>query len=64
MKFDLNNEQSKLLANFLSDLGKGFFLGAFGIATLSENRIELITFSVFFTMICVFGGLYLLNESK
>lgn len=62
MQFNLNKEQSKGLANFFLDLGKGFFLGTTGIAIIIDEKITLIIFSVLFTMLCVFAGLYLLAK--
>lgn len=62
MKFELNKEQSKGLANFFLDLGKGFFLACLGIAAVSNEKLPIIIVGILFTTISVFSGLYLLAK--
>lgn len=62
MKFNLNKEQSKGLANFFLDLGKGFFLACLGIAAVSNEKIPITIVGILFTTICVFEALYLLGR--
>lgn len=62
MKFDLNKEQSKLLASFFSDLGKGFFLGMIGLSFTSEIKLIIVIFGTIFMLVCTLQALSILNK--
>lgn len=62
MRFDLNKEQSKLLASFFSDLGKGFFLGMIGLSFASEIKLIVVTFGTIFMLVCILQALSILNK--
>lgn len=62
MKFELNREQSKLLASFFSDLGKGFFLGMIGLSFTSEIKLMVVVFGTIFMLVCISQALSILNK--
>ena len=62
MQLYLNHEQSKGLANFFFDLGKGVFLGSIGIVMISEAKIIFVSLGMIFVMLCIFQALSLLGK--
>ncbi|MEK7168482.1 MAG: hypothetical protein AAB778_00545 [Patescibacteria group bacterium] len=62
MQLDLNEEQSKGLANFFFDLGKGFFLGMIGLSFTSELKLIIIVFGTTFMLVCVLQALSILKK--
>jgi hypothetical protein len=62
MKLYLNREQSKGLANFLFDVGKGTLLGSIGMVTIIGAKIVIVSFGLMFAAACVFQALFLLGK--